>query len=62
MAALTLLLICWSRATCFSRPTIATAARTGLFENLAAKGHFDVAFVDQTDADALAAACVAGRA
>lgn len=28
-----------------------------LFENLAAKGHFDVLFIDQTDTEALARAC-----
>ncbi len=57
MAALTLLVQLLEPGDLLIAPHDCYGGSYRLFENLAAKGHFDVAFVDQTDATAIAAAC-----
>jgi cystathionine gamma-synthase len=57
MAALTLLAYLLEPGDLLIAPHDCYGGTYRLFENLAKKGHFDVAFVDQTDTQALAAAC-----
>ncbi len=57
MAALTLLAYLLEPGDLLIVPHDCYGGTYRLFENLAKKGHFDVEFVDQTDASALAAAC-----
>jgi cystathionine gamma-synthase len=57
MAALTLMVQLLDPGDLLVAPHDCYGGSYRLFKNLAARGHFEVAFVDQTDADALAAAC-----
>jgi cystathionine gamma-synthase len=57
MAALTLLAYLLEPGDLLIAPHDCYGGTYRLFDNLAKKGHFDVEFVDQTDASALAAAC-----
>ncbi|MGB5246898.1 MAG: cystathionine gamma-synthase [Woeseia sp.] len=57
MSALTLLLQLLKPGDLLVAPHDCYGGTYRLFENLAARGQFDVVFVDQTDANALAAAC-----
>jgi cystathionine gamma-synthase len=57
MAALTLLVHLLEPGDLLVAPHDCYGGTTRLFRHLAAKGHFEVSFVDQTDAEALAVAC-----
>jgi cystathionine gamma-synthase len=57
MAALTLLVQLLEPGDLLLAPHDCYGGSYRLFEHLAARGHFDVAFVDQTDGKAFAAAC-----
>ncbi|HEX7063080.1 MAG TPA: cystathionine gamma-synthase [Woeseiaceae bacterium] len=57
MAALTLLVHLLEPGDLLVAPHDCYGGTTRLFRHLSAKGHFEVAFVDQTDAAALATAC-----